>query len=136
MLQLQRLGEVWKENDCTWVTFRRGMSEEILEMGKVRFMVDPKRNPLRLIVNMFQSFFAAMSLRPKVVIANGGGFVVPFCWWARMFGAKIVFIESFSRVEHPSWSGRLVHPIASLFIVQWPKLAGFYPKAVYGGPIF
>ncbi len=136
MLQLQRLGEVWKGHDCTWVTFRRGMSEELSRSEKVRFVVDPGRNPLKMLVNAFQGLLSALLLRPGVVVANGGGVVVPFCWWARLFGARIIFIESFSRVEHPSWSGRLVHPIASLFIIQWPKLAEFYPGAVYGGPIF
>jgi len=136
MHEMQRLKDIWNEHETVWVTFRRGMSEELSKKEKVRFITDPGRNPLRLLTNIFQGLMAALSIRPRVVVANGGGVVVPFCWWARMMGAKIVFIESFSRVEHPSWSGRLVHPIASLFIIQWPNLAKFYPKAVYGGPIF
>jgi len=136
MTQLQHLQKIWDKHDCTWVTFRRGMSEDMAKTHKVRFVVDPGRNPLLMLVNLFQAFVLALRLRPRVVIANGGGVVVPFCWWARLMGAKVVFIESFSRVDHPSWSGSLIHPIASLFIIQWPGLARFYPKAVNGGSIF
>jgi len=136
MLQLQQLKNVWKDYDTVWITFRRQMSEELAKTAKVRFIIDPRRNPLLLLFNVAQSLLSALIIRPKVVIANGGGVVVPFCWLAYLFGAKIIFIESFSRVERPSWSGRLIHPIASLFIVQWKNLVRFYPKAVYGGPIF
>lgn len=136
MLQLRQLQPVWNKHDCTWVTFRRGMSEELSRDQKVAFAADPGRNPMKLLANILQGLWLALKLRPEVVVANGGGVVVPFCWWARLFGAKIVFIESFSRVDRPSWSGRLVHPIASLFIIQWPLLKRFYPKAIHGGPIF
>jgi len=51
-------------------------------------------------------------------------------------GTRIIFIESFCRPFIPSVSGRLVHPIADLFITQWEQVTKHYKKAVYGGSIF
>ena len=33
-------------------------------------------------------------------------------------------------------TGRLIYPIADLFIVQWKEMLKLYPKAVYGGSIY
>jgi hypothetical protein len=61
---------------------------------------------------------------------------VPFCWIARLYGSRIVYIESFARVSEPSLTGRLVHPVAHRFFVQWPVLKSRFRKAEYVGPIF
>jgi len=136
MLQTRRLEAVYEKHDAFFYTFRRGMSEELAKTRRVVFVEDTKRNPFFIIVGFLQSLFQALKERPNVVIANGGGFVVPFCWWCKLFGSKIAFIESFSRVESPSISGKLVHPIADLFIVQWEGMRKFYSKAIYGGAVF
>jgi hypothetical protein len=47
-----------------------------------------------------------------------------------------VFIESFSRINSPSMTGRIIFRIADLFIVQWRGLLKFYgAKAIYGGEL-
>ena len=55
---------------------------------------------------------------------------------SKFFGKKVIFIESFSRVESPSLFGKLIDPISNLTVVQWKSLLRYYPKGVYGGPIF
>lgn len=72
--------------------------------------------------------------RPQLVLCNGPGTCVPFCYAAyllRMLGrlpahSKIVFVESFCRVETLSLSGRLLLPLADMFVVHWPALATRY----------
>jgi UDP-N-acetylglucosamine transferase subunit ALG13 len=58
------------------------------------------------------------------------------CYIAKLYRKKIIFIESFCRVEKPSLFGRLIYPIANLTIVQWKPLLDYYKEAKYGGPIF
>lgn len=103
---------------------------------KVFFVRDPGKNPLNLLINIFQSLLIFIKQMPDVVLSTGAGVAVPICYIAKLFGKKVIFIESFSRVNKPSLSGILVHPIADLFIVQWKSLIKFYKKAVYGGSIF
>ena len=58
------------------------------------------------------------------------------CYIGKLFGKKVIFIESFGKRTSPTLSGRLVYPIASIFIVQWKTMLKFYPKAKYFGGIY
>lgn len=51
---------------------------------------------------------------------------------------KIVYIESFARVDSPSLTGKIMYKLklANLFIVQWEEMLKFFPNAVVGGRIF
>ena len=58
------------------------------------------------------------------------------CYIGRLFGKKIIFIESYAKRTSPTLSGRLVYPIATTFVVQWETMLEFYPKAKYWGGIY
>ena len=58
------------------------------------------------------------------------------CYLGKLFGKKIVYIESYARMNNKSLSGKLIYPIASLFIVQWKEMLKLYPKAKYLGGIY
>ena len=60
----------------------------------------------------------------------------PMCYLGKIFGSKIIYIETFANRNRKTATGRLVYPIADLFIVQWEELLKIYPKAVYGGAIY
>ncbi|XP_030568224.1 UDP-N-acetylglucosamine transferase subunit ALG14 homolog [Drosophila novamexicana] len=72
--------------------------------------------------------------RPQLVLCNGPGTCVPYCYAAymwRLLGrlpahSKIVFVESYCRVETLSLSGRLLLPLVDMFVVHWPALATRY----------
>ena len=54
-----------------------------------------------------------------------------------LFRAKLIFMETATRVVRPSGTGRLLYPIADLFLVQWPAmLKEVGPKARYLGGVF
>jgi beta-1,4-N-acetylglucosaminyltransferase len=52
---------------------------------------------------------------------------------AKLFRAKVIFVETGSRVKKLSLTGRLVYPFADLFLVQWPGLAKRHRKAEFAG---
>ena len=54
----------------------------------------------------------------------------------KILGSKIIYIETFANIHTKTATGRLIYPIADLFIVQWESMLKVYPKAVYGGWIF
>jgi len=112
------------------------MSESLAKKEKVFFVKDPGKNPLNFLINAFQSLLIFLKEKPDVVISSGAGVAVPICYFAKIFGKKVIFIESFSRVDNPSLSGAFIHPIADLFIVQWRSLLKHYKNSVYGGSIF
>ena len=118
-----------------FVTFEREQSKEVLKKEKVYFVIDPKRNPKRLVQNFRQSAKILRKENPDIILTTGASAAVPLCYAAKILGKKIIFVESLAAVTNPSLSGRAVYPIADLFIVQWKGLMRYYKKAVFGGPL-
>ena len=74
--------------------------------------------------------------KPDVILSNGGEIAIPFCYVGKLLGAKVIFIESLSRVTSKSGTGKIVYPIADLFLVQWELLLKKYgKKAKYWGAV-
>ncbi len=67
------------------------------------------------------------------------GTCVPLCYAAFLFKViglletKIIFVESFCRVDQLSLTGKLLYLVSDRFIVQWQKLLTLYPRAEYLG---
>ena len=117
--------------------------KKIRIQGKVLRVFTPRLLPqdsrimsvIRTIITLYLSFIYLLCLRPKVIISCGTGMTVPVFYSARSLGIATVFIESMSRVETLSKTGRILLGRVSLFIVQWKKLAEKTPGAVYGGQL-
>ncbi len=75
-------------------------------------------------------------IRPKVIITTGSAVGVPFAWVGRARGARIVYVESATRIDTPSLSCRLVYPVADRVYVQWPELRRALPRSIYAGSVF
>lgn len=137
LLQLFQLKEQWAKDQRQWVTFETADARSLLEGESIFWAHHPtNRNIPNLLRNTALAARVIRRLRPRAVVTTGAGVAVPFCYVGRVFGARVVYIESFSRVMSPSLTGRMVHPIASAFFVQWPTMLRHFRKAVYEGPVF
>jgi beta-1,4-N-acetylglucosaminyltransferase len=90
----------------------------------------------KLILNFYEAFKILCRSRPDVIISTGAGPAVPFSIAGKIFGAKILFIETFTAVSQPTLTGRIMYRIADKFIYQWEALRFFYPKGEYAGTIY
>jgi len=90
---------------------------------------------IRTILTLFLSFVYLAILRPDVIISCGTGMTVPVFYSARTLKIPTVFIESMSRVETLSKTGRILFGRVTLFMVQWEQLAKRNPGTVYGGQL-
>jgi UDP-N-acetylglucosamine:LPS N-acetylglucosamine transferase len=90
---------------------------------------------LRTILTLLISFMYLAFYRPNIIISCGTGMTVPIFYSARSLGIPTVFVESMSRVESLSKTGRLLLGRVSLFLVQWEQLAEKTPLAGYGGQL-
>jgi len=90
---------------------------------------------IRTLMTLILSFFYLLIFHPNVVISCGTGMTVPVFYSARALGIPTVFIESMSRVETISQTGRLLYGKTSIFLVQWKSLAKKIPNAMYGGQL-
>jgi UDP-N-acetylglucosamine:LPS N-acetylglucosamine transferase len=93
------------------------------------------RNVRNLVRNTILALNIISRQRPQVVISTGAGVAVPFLWVGRLFGARVIYVESFARTDGLSLTGRLVRPAVHRLLVQWPGAARGR-KAEYAGSIF
>lgn len=92
--------------------------------------------PFRLLGNCFKSLFLYLKIRPDYIITTGAHIAGPMCCIGKIFGSKIIFIETFANMESKTITGRLVYKFADYFVVQWEDMLKLYPKAVFGGWIY
>lgn len=109
--------------------------------NKISFLVYGTKDkilvyPFKFLYNCFKSLFLYFKIRPKYIVTTGTHTAVPICYFGKIFGSKIIYIETFANSKTKTLTGRLIYPIANLFIVQWEYMLKLYPKAVYGGWIY
>ncbi len=92
--------------------------------------------PFKFIYNTIKSLVLYIKIRPNIIITTGTHTAVPMCYIGKMFQSKIIFIETFANQSTKTLSGKMIYPIANLFVVQWEEMLKLYPKAVYGGWIY
>jgi UDP-N-acetylglucosamine:LPS N-acetylglucosamine transferase len=78
------------------------------------------RSVSALLRNLPLAWRVIRSNDPDVVVSTGAGVCVPFFWVGRLLGRRCVYVESLTRLESISLSGRLIRPVADAFFVQWP----------------
>jgi UDP-N-acetylglucosamine:LPS N-acetylglucosamine transferase len=135
LVEVMQLYPLIKNYPHFFITFKREQSKELLKNKKAYFVIDPKRNLFKLLLNFFQVFRILIKEKPKVIISTGAASAIPACFIGKLLGSKVIFIESLAAVDRPSLSGRFAYLVADLFIVQWENLLKFYKKAIYGGKI-
>ena len=92
--------------------------------------------PFKLLLNCFKSLFIYIKVRPKYIVSTGAHTAGPMCLIGKIFGSKIIFIETFANSKTKSKTGSIVYKFADLFIVQWEEMLKLYPKAKLGGAIY
>ena len=58
------------------------------------------------------------------------------CIIGKIFGSKIIYIETFANRNTKTATGKIIYKFADLFIVQWKEMLELYPKAKLGGSIY
>jgi len=136
LTQLLQLEDLWNRYDYFFVTHKKEITKDLPKKYRTYFIKDPGRNPIYFLITLFQSFFIVLTEKPDIIVTNGGGIAIPMAYLGKLFDKKIIYIESLSRVVNPSLTGKVLYPIADLFLVQWKFLIERYgSKAEYGGRV-
>lgn len=137
LLQLCALREAWEGLDRAWVSFDKSDVRSLLAGERVVHAHGPtNRNLGNLLRNGILAINLIREMRPRAVLTTGAGVAVPFAWIARLYGARVIYVESMTRIEGPSLSMRLIAPVASRLYVQWPELAPRVRRARFAGRVF
>jgi UDP-N-acetylglucosamine:LPS N-acetylglucosamine transferase len=137
LLQLLQLADLWPQSRRHWVTFKKSDAVSLLDGETVTWAHHPTNRSIpNLIRNAGLAWRVVRGLRAKAIVSTGAGVAVPFAIVGRLFGVKVVYIESMARISSPSLTGRLIRPFASTFIVQWPELERQFKNARCYGTVF
>lgn len=106
----------------------------------IYFIKEINRREKFFVFKFIKTFFTELKIflktKPDYVISTGALCSYPMLRIAKLFKKKIIYIESYARVNDLSTTGKKVYPIADLFFVQWPNIIEKYPKAQYRGDFF
>ena len=137
LVEMQRLMPAFDGKEYFFVTHKSEYSRHL----ERAYFIEYKEGYIRERVTWLKTIFIALRImlkeRPDVVISTGGGEIaVPFCYVGKLLGAKVMFIETLARVTTRSGAGKLIYPIADLFLVQWELILKKYgKKAQYWGKV-
>ena len=115
------LKPAWEDFEVSWATLPGSDVEHILAGEQVDVGHGPtNRHLVNLLRNLLLAPRVLRKRRPDAILSTGAGLAVPFFLTGRLMGARLVYVESLTRTEGLSLSGRLVAPLAHEVFVQWP----------------
>lgn len=137
--EIARLKHIEHTYDSFLVTERSNFKVKNFCERKL-YLPQMNRRELLFLPKFIWLFFKAARIlkkeKPDFIITTGALIAYPFCIVGKIMGMKIIYVESFARVTHPSLTGRLLYNFADLFIVQWEDMLKTYPKSILGGGVF
>lgn len=137
LTHLTMLRPFLKDKERFWVTFDKEDARSQLENERMYSCYYPTNRSLKaLIKNTIIAWRVIRKERPELIISSGAAVAVPFFYIGKLFGAKLIYIEVFDRLDKATVTGRLVYPITDKFIVEWEEMKKVYPKAINLGSIF
>ena len=141
--ELMQLQPLFEKYDYHIITEKDKMTEDYKEKykEKISYLLYGTRAHLlkyifQFIINCFLTVFLYIKIRPKYIVTTGTHTAGPMCILGKLFGSKIIYIETFANRNTKTETGKIIYKIADLFIVQWEEMLSLYPKAVLGGSIY
>ena len=141
--ELLQLSPLFERYEYHIITEKDEANEKLKKIYGDRLYFLPYGTRAKLVTYLFKYFYLCLKtiyyyfkLRPKYIVTTGTHTAGPMCIIGKIFRSKIIYIETFANRNKKTATGRLIYPIADLFIVQWEDMLKVYPKAVYGGSIY
>lgn len=137
--QIKQLKSVLQKFDCFYVVTRTKATEQ---MQAKHYIVSDlvRKNKITMILRIIKMAIEQLKVflleKPDVILTTGAAVAIPTCLFGKIFGKKVIYIESFARMTTPNKTGLLIYKFADLFIIQWEELKKYYPNAIYGGSIY
>jgi beta-1,4-N-acetylglucosaminyltransferase len=125
------LMEAFEGHETFFITYD---SVRTRQLGCKYLLRNIGKSPWRMLVAAFAISRILCRERPRLIVSTGSEIAIPAFYLAKLLRMKTIFIESWTRVAQPTGTGRLVYPVADVFLVQWETLLAKYgKKAKYEG---
>ena len=141
--EMMMLNELFQKYDYHIITEKTKSTKSMKEKygKKINYLVYGTKDhmlvyPFKLLFNCFKSLYYYLKIRPEFIVTTGAHTAGPMCCLGKIFGSKIIYIETFANIHTKTITGRLVYKFADFFVVQWESMLELYPSATYGGWIY
>jgi len=131
-VQLLRMRPAWDDCQVMYITTQEGYRSQLMQDADDRSQAKPELyvvtdanrwQKIRLLKQVLEIFYLVVKLRPDVVISTGaapGFFALKF---AKLLGARTIWVDSIANAEELSLSGDKVETSADLWLTQWEHLS-------------
>lgn len=134
LTEVRQLREVYSRFDHFYVLNDKAYLPPDME-GKTYYITHSERD-LHFATNLKESLKILRKERPDILLSTGAGPIVPFAMIGKwFFGCRVVFIETFTRINSPSVTARIMYRLADHFYVQWEELLNVFPRAIHRGSL-
>lgn len=138
LLQLKKL--INKYNSIV-VTEKSSDNISLKSKYRVKYLIHGSKDhmltyPFIFLYNSIKSLFIYLAFRPDYIISTGAHVAGVMSLIGKIFGSKVIFIETFANTSSRTVTGKLLYPFCDLFIVQHKEMLKLYKDAKYGGWIF
>lgn len=124
LLQMRALEPAYRGSPVTWVTLPGADVATLLEGQHVVLAHGPTNRSVRnALRNVRVAWRVIRDVRPKAILSTGAALAVPFFLVGKLLRVRLVYVESLTRTQSLSLSGRMIYPLADAFFVQWPGAA-------------
>jgi len=132
---MKSLKSFWSQHRRIWVSDKKKDTISALGKGEIVHWLpyQAPRDILALLQNIPTTLKIINAEKPDFIFSTGASIAINFALIAKLLGIKFIFVESISRSQELSLSGRLIYLLADEFYVQWPQLCEKYPKAIFRG---
>lgn len=131
---MQSLNKFWGSHDRVWVTDLQSDTEVLNAGEKVHWLpYQAPRNIVAFLKGLYPAFQVMLKEKPDLVLSTGASIAVNFGLMSKLLGCKFIYIESISRSQDLSLSGKIVYWLSDKFYVQWPNLTASYRRALFRG---
>lgn len=141
--ELMTLKPIFSDYDYHLITERTASTKSLKNeyKGRMHYLVFGTRVHkiryfFKAFYNTLKSLVLFIKIRPHAIVTTGTHTAMPMCIIAHVFGAKVIFIETYANVYTPTGSGKFIYKFADKFVVQWEEMLEVYPKATYIGGVF
>ena len=131
---MRSLKSFWSVHNRVWVTDLKKDTEMLKDNENVHWLpYQAPRDLLSLILNISKTLRIILIEKPDLIVSTGASIAINFALISKLFGIKFLYIESISRAEELSVTGRIVYWLSHEFYVQWPDLRKKYSKVLFKG---
>lgn len=144
LTQLLELKSIFNDYNYVLVTEKNDVTKNMNLQYNIEYLPYGSRNQkvkylFILLCNCLKSLLLFFKYNPDVIVTTGANTAAAMCCIGKLFGKKVIFIESFAKRTSPTITGKCIYKMHAYttFVVQWETMLQFYPKAKYwGGGIY